>query len=252
MKLREPSDWVRRGISRAVVLVCLLPGLAGAEPQSLFSEGTRAYERADYDQALRAFAALSTNEPSFGVWLNLGNSQWKLGETAGAIVAWERAGQMDPFLKTAEDNLKFARDQAQLEAPDLTWCEVAAGWLPAGWWAALAVFSLWFAVAVFLLPNVLRWKRATWQQALGAMGLGFFLLTLPANFGVWTRTKLGVALSNETQLQLTPTTDGEPITRLAAGEPARVIGDRGGFLLVQTRRAQGWLPKAQFGWLYPH
>ena len=215
-----------------------------------FHRGNAAYEQKDFELAAQLFAVCVTNEISAGVWQNLGNSQWQLGWTAEALIAWERARALNPFAPAPENNLKFVRETAQLEAPELTWCEIAAGWLPANWWAWGACGSFWFAVALLLLPGILRWRRAAWHQALVALGLGVFLLTLPANYGVWTRAKLGLVLEAETPLRFTPTTDAEPVTRMAAGEPARVVRERGKYLLIQTRRGEGWVERNRFGLIF--
>lgn len=84
-----------------------------------------------------------------------------------------------------------------------------------------------------------------------AIGLGIFLLSLPANYGAWTRTSLGLVLEAETPLRLTPTAEGEATTRLAAGEPARVLRSRGKYLLLRTRLTTGWVERSKFGFICP-
>lgn len=235
------------------VLLSLLLGLSSggelvrAAETNFFQLGIAAYEQKNFAQAAEYFAAAVTNQPSAAAWQNLGNAEWENGRTAQAILAWERALRLNPGAQAASNNLKFARERAQLEAPDLTWCEIVAGWLPANWWAVLAVTSLWFAVAMLLLPGILRWRKSSTPQALVALGLGVFLLTLPANYGVITRARLGVALANETDLRFTPTAEGEAVTRLAAGEPGRVLRERGRYLFIETRRTRGWVERGAFG-----
>jgi hypothetical protein len=78
-----------------------------------------------------------------------------------------------------------------------------------------------------------------------------FLLSLPAQFGVYTRAGIGFVLQKDTSLRLTPTEQAQSITRLAAGDPARWERQRGEFLLIQTSRASGWVRKDQFGFICP-
>jgi hypothetical protein len=108
---------------------------------------------------------------------------------------------------------------------------------------------LWFAVGLAVLPSVLRLRKSGWQQALMAVGLGAFLLSLPANYGAVTRTTLGLVLEAETPLRLTPTAEAEATTKLAAGEPARVMRSRGKYLLIRTRLATGWIESGKFGFI---
>ncbi len=212
-----------------------------------FQLGIAAYAQKDFANAANFFTAALGSAPAANVFQNLGNAEWEQGKTAAAVIAWERALSLNPFDRNAENNLKFAREVAQLEAPELTWCEIASTWLPADWWAWVAGVSLWFAVGMMLLPGMLRWRKSARQQALVALGLGVFLLGLPANYGAVTRARLGFALVAELPLRLTPTAEGETATKLAAGEPGRVVRERGRYLLVQTRRHTGWVEREKFG-----
>jgi hypothetical protein len=98
-----------------------------------------------------------------------------------------------------------------------------------------------------LLPNIFRWRRSGWHQALAAAGFAVFLLTLPVMAGVHTRAKIGVVLAPDTPLRLTPTGDAQSIARLAPGETARLERERGRYLFVRTTTMTGWIDRAQFG-----
>ena len=114
-------------------------------------------------------------------------------------------------------DLRFARKTAQLEAPELAWYEVISTWLPGNWWAWIAGASLWLAVGMVMLPGILRWRKATWHQAVAAFCLMVFLLSIPAYIGLHTRSRLGFVLQPDTVLRLTPTVEAQAVTRLAAG-----------------------------------
>jgi hypothetical protein len=76
-----------------------------------------------------------------------------------------------------------------------------------------------------------------------------FLLSAPAHLGVHTRSRIGILLAKDAPLRLTPTQAAQAITRLAPGEPVRWQRARGGYVLVRTTRASGWIEAAQFGLL---
>jgi tetratricopeptide (TPR) repeat protein len=212
-----------------------------------FTTGTAAYLSGDYDQAARAFRTAVAQRPSSGGLRNLGNAEWQRGQNGGAILAWEQALWVNPFDGRARNNLRFAREKAQIDSPELTWYEIASSWLPVNWWAWLAGLSLWLAVGALILPGVFRWRKATWPQAVAALGLGLFLVSIPAHVGALTRSNIGFVLNAETPLRLTPTAGGETLTRLAAGEPARRLRTRGNYVFVRTNRSSGWMEKSQLG-----
>jgi tetratricopeptide (TPR) repeat protein len=220
-------------------------------PDALFQTGVAAYRAADYSVAAQAFRQSVTLQPASGALQALGNAEWQQRRTGDAILAWEQALWLDPFNESARQNLRFVRKTAQLEAPDLAWYEVISSWLPVGWWAWIAGGSLWLAVGMVLLPSILRQRKATWHQAIAALALMVFLLSIPALFGVQTRARIGFVLQEDTPLRLTPTLEAQSITRLAPGEPARSVRARGRYLLIRTNRSIGWVEQAQFGLTCP-
>ena len=218
---------------------------------ALFREGVEAYRGGDCAGAGRAFRESAARQPASGTLQNLGNAEWLRGQSGLAILAWEQALWLDPLNGSARNNLRFARKNVQLEAPELAWYEVISTWLPMNYWPWITGASLWFAVGIGLLPGIFRLRRATWHQALAAVGLMVFLLSVPAHLGVLSRTRLGFVLQKDTLLRLTPTQQGQVITRLAAGDPARIERFRAGFVLVRTSRSLGWIEADRFALICP-
>jgi uncharacterized protein YgiM (DUF1202 family) len=119
--------------------------------------------------------------------------------------------------------------------------------LPGAWWLAIASLGLWGGVALLVLPRLLGWRRADWHQGVAAALLAIFLLSGPALFGAWKRSRLGVVLEDETPLRLTPTREAEMLVKLPAGEMARVERERGEYLYVRADGDRaGWVRKADF------
>jgi hypothetical protein len=102
------------------------------------------------------------------------------------------------------------------------------------------------AVGLVTLPAFLRWRRAGWQQVASAIFLCVFLFALVANFGVISRTRLGLVTRKDAVLRLTPTTEGEIITTLPAGESVRELRVHGRFSFIRTANAEGWIDRGQF------
>ena len=74
---------------------------------------------------------------------------------------------------------------------------------------------------------------------------------MPAHAGVLSRTHLGFVTRKDTLLRLTPTQQGQAITRLGVGDPARLERVRGGFVLVRTSHSRGWIEADRFGLICP-
>jgi hypothetical protein len=97
-----------------------------------------------------------------------------------------------------------------------------------------------------VLPGILRWRKAAWQQAVAALALTVFLLSLPAQLGLGTRSRLGFVAIKDVPLRLTPTREAQYITRLSAGDPARLERIHGNYFLIRTSRSVGWVERAEF------
>jgi len=223
-----------------------------AEAQTnLFSEALAAQRAGDYAAAAHAYEQAAAQNPATGTLQNLGLTEWRRGRRAPAILAWEQAIWVDPFNAAARENLRFARKAASLEGPEYSWCEAASMWLPLNAWPLLAGTSLWLAVAMVLLPRVLRWRRSIWHQALAAVSCAVFLLCLPSLYGVHTRARIGFVLTKETPLRLTPTRDAQTILLLQEGQPIRWARTRGAYWFVHTSSSSGWVERDQIGRICP-
>ena len=242
--------------SRAFVFLPLMASLvtlsaASVSPDALFQAGVSAYHGGDYPAAAAVLREAVAREPSSGALHNLGNAEWQNHRAGAAILAWEQARWLDPFNPSTRQNLRFARKTAQLEAPELAWYEVISTWLPVNWWAWIAGVSFWLAIGMVTLPGILRRRKTTWHQAVAALGLMIFLLSVPAQVGVHTRARIGFVLQQDAPLRLTPTRDAQTVTRLASGEPARWVRARGNYVLIRTSRTRGWIEREQLGLICP-
>jgi hypothetical protein len=239
----------------ALLLALLLLGLAAPLSRAdvimasdAFHRGTDEYAAGHFESAASLFRE-AASPPAAGALYNLGDAEWQGNHPGPAILAWEQAQWLDPFHRNTAANLHYARKIRQLDAPELAWYEICSAWLPADWWPWLGAAGFWFAAALVMLPGIFGWRKSGWLQALAAASFAIFLLTVPALVGVHTRSRLGIILPNEVPLRLTPTADAQEQTRLAAGETVRLERARGGYLLVRTANATGWVQRDQLGFI---
>lgn len=242
---------------RIFSLLLLAGWLAGEKPgfaqstNDFFAQGIAAYQAGEFATATAAFQKAANQQPASGTLLNLGLAEWQRGHAGAAMLAWERARWLAPSDAQAEENLRFARQALQLDGPELKWFETASTWLPPDAWFWLAGVTLWLAVGLLTLPGFLRRRRAGWQQTVAALAFGLFLFCLTANLGVLSRTQIGLVIRKDAALRLTPTTGGEILSTLSAGEPARKLRTRGNYFFIRTPGGSGWIEREQFKLICP-
>ena len=248
------SQLERRHLVSYIVLACVLILIAPASRaarSSYFGQGIGLSRAGQFPEAAAAFQNEIKCQPSSGALVNLGLAEWQGGHAGTAILAWEQAAWLNPHDAAAKQNLKFARQVAQVDAPELRWFETVSTWLSPGAWVWLAGAGLWLAVGALVLPRVFRRKKIGGQQVLAALGVCVFVFALAANVGVVSRADIGFVLTKNAPLQLTPTRAGEIISTLNAGEAARKIKSRGNFYFIRTAMASGWIERGQFGLVNP-
>lgn len=254
----KPRRKFYRHLNRVLVFmsgfILALLGLAmdcQGSAESLFKQGLEDYQTGHFSEASKAFHDSVAEQPAAGTLVNLGMTEWRRGRTGAAVRAWEQALWVDVFDQRARENLRFARETGGLDSPRLAWYETASTWLPTNSWAWIAGGGLWLALGMVTLPLVLRWRKAGWQQTFAALGLGVFLLSIPAHIGVLTRSHIGFVLDRKTPLRLTPTEEADTVATLTAGEPARLVRVHGDYAFVRTQGGAGWIERDRFGLVCP-
>ncbi len=238
---------IRQCFAALVAVICLFFVDARAATDDFYVRGLPAAQAGDFPTASSVFENELKHQPSAGIFVDLGITEWQRGHAGAAILAWERAAWVDPYDALANQNLKFARTVAQVDEPELRWFETASTWLPSNAWVWIAGASLWLAVGALVLPRVFRWRRSGWQQTLAALGFCVFIFSITANVGVVSRTDIGFILKKNAPLRLTPTGGSELISTLSAGEPVRRVKTRGNYYFVRTPMTAGWVERGQVG-----
>jgi len=233
--------WVRFLMAAAVIFCTAQANDRAGMGRDLYAQGK--YEDAAVDFRARV---------SPGTLHNLGNAEYKLGKLGPAILAWERARALDPAFRNTAANLRYARGQAGLNQPEFVWHERYSALLAPDVWLWTAAAAFWSAVGLLVLPALLKQKRTGWTQGGAVVAIGIFLLTVPALVGIFSRGKIGVVLTAETLLRLTPTKEGEMLGKLAEGELARLEKRRGEYVYVRGANDRaGWVLRSEFTKIWP-
>lgn len=96
---------------RYYVITALLVCCTWTFAQSDFEAANTAYADGRYDDAAALYESLLSESPNATVYYNLGNTRFKQGELAQAILNYERALRLQPNHKDAKYNLKFAQSR---------------------------------------------------------------------------------------------------------------------------------------------
>lgn len=148
-------------MKRIIVLIyiSLFSLVISASAQSIDQRADSAYNAGNYAEASRLYnEAIKTDGPSASLYYNLGDSYFRQGKTAQAVIAFERSLRLDPGNGDARANLEFVNskliDKKGYEGSflsrafhDITCIMSTNAWA----WLALALFILTIGAAALYI-----------------------------------------------------------------------------------------------------
>lgn len=115
-----------------------------------------AYIRNDFTTAIQIYEMILRTGESADIYYNLGNSYYKIGDIAKAILNYERALILKPANKDIRSNLEIARAKTVDKVTDvpelffITWLKVIINSMGIQSWAIIAIsFFLLFIVSIY-------------------------------------------------------------------------------------------------------
>ena len=156
---------MRRLIIFLSIVLCPLSIVLAQTP---FELANAAYADGRYDEAAALYQSMIDEQPNATLYYNLGNAQFKQGELAQAILAYERALRLQPNHKDAQYNLAFAQSKItdNIEDQDFflsAWARTLRNSLSERTWLILSIALFILALAGLLLWMLGRelWLRKT-------------------------------------------------------------------------------------------
>jgi tetratricopeptide (TPR) repeat protein len=227
----------RRGpLAFAMLAIVAFSGVLPAQTASdAFALGATAYAGGDYVRASRHFADAARSAPrSVAAWANLGTAAMLAGDTAMAVVGWQRALRLAPLNVTIRERLATVRapqDSGPARVPPVP------EWAATGF-ALLVWASGWGGVAW------LAWRRRPARRlALLTTAIGGLALAFAARV---ERTLAGrdlAVITSPVPLRALPALGAETRATPLVGEVADVLDREGVWVRVRLDGGRdGWIP----------
>lgn len=228
-------------VAMALLAGSLLAAAATAMPEAVvrtFEGGVRAYERGDFATSQRLFSRTAARAPrAADGWANLGAAAWARGDTAHAVLAWQRALRLEPLDDETRERLAAVQ-------PPLIGTPAYVPPLPADA-LALAALVLWTAAWIALVVQAIR--RTPLLRPLAGATIACALVALAGALELHDRAAvrgLGV-LRNARDLLDAPSSNGQPVAAANVGEVGALGIREGPWVRLDLGGARaGWLPAA--------
>jgi hypothetical protein len=232
---------VAREARKRIVPLLLLGAVLGVTAKALestetqaaeqFRQGLTAYARHEYGSAAMRFAAAGHLAPrAADAWANAGTAAWVAGDTADAVVGWQRAARLEAFASDVHERLALVR--ASQEGPIASPPRVDVGLVASialGCWIVLCLL-------VALWPGRLK-VLVTLLGALAVTGAGGAVWLDEAASGANL-----VVMGTSAGLSSSPALGAERVAALDAGDVGRVEERSGAWVRVRLDGDRdGWV-----------
>ena len=224
-----------------LLLVALVLGTACAptsrddtETLLAFSQGHTAYVGRDYTVARNAFArAVRVAPRDAAVWANLGTASWAAGDTAMAVVGWQKALRLAPRDDATRQLL------ARVRAPQHR--GAARVWPVEPVVVAALALTLWLFGWGWAFLSTRRGARASFASVLLVPAL--VLASLAMFLDLTAAARDLTVVMQPTPLRALPALGADPGAVPLAGEVAKIVERRGVWLRVSLDGGrEGWIP----------
>jgi tetratricopeptide (TPR) repeat protein len=240
-----------RSVFLALVLLSAAPAFAQSTAQSLFEKGNAAYQQDSFASALTYYLKIpeQAQKESAGLYYNLGNTYYKLGNLGKAILYYERALQLNPNDEEARQNLAIAKEKTIDRFDELPKTLVRNAYLgllqlfsPNGW-AVVSVVGFSLLLLGLGLYLFSRWGRAGFVTAFAGLLLGTLALLLAFGHQNYRAThRKAIVLSASAYVKSGPSQSAEDVLILHEGTAAIILQSFEGWRKIR-------LPDGKLGWI---
>lgn len=217
-----------------------------ARAAETLDDANRAFAGGHYhDSTLGYQAVLAQNGYSAPVLFDLGNSYYREGDFAQAILAYQRAQWLSPNDPDIAANLRLARKQAGLPVTEPGWIEKISRVLSASGWAWIGS-GAWTLLCVSLLARtILPQRRSLFSLSVFTGALVLFTAVAAMVISSSPLRQAVVIDKNATAL-ISPFPAAQTVFSPSPGETVTIQKAYNDFLLVKDAAGHtGWISKTQ-------
>ncbi len=211
------------------------------------------YTQGDYDACIKEYNdILDGGMESATLYYNLGNAHYRLGQTAQAILNYERALRLDPSNADIKHNLEFAKEKTidKIDAPETIflerWWNNIINLATADVWAycSVGLFALFIAALLCYIFSKALWLRKS-GFAVAVMSLIFTVFTFIFAYqqnSSKENTAYAIIFAPTVTLKSTPDVSGTDLFILHEGTKVQIIEAAGTWVEIMTEDgSKGWL-----------
>ena len=221
--------------------------------QDAFDAANAAYADGRYEEAAAMYQTLLDKQPDATLYYNLGNSRFKQGELAQAILNYERALRLKPNYKDAQYNLAFAQSRItdNIVEQDFflsSWARTVRNSLSERtWWSTsigLFICAL-IALLLFLLGRELWLRKTAFHVAWIAL---LFSLIAGLNAGSLrqrnTLRNEAIITQGVVNVKSSPDRSGTDLFTIHEGTKVTIRETLGEWVNVSVGSNEGWMKAA--------
>jgi tetratricopeptide (TPR) repeat protein len=236
-----------------VILFLAFSYLSFAENIPEFNAANILYNTGQYSKAIEAYKAIvDKGTVSSNLYLNLGNSYFKLNKIADAIINYERAIKLSPSDEDIIFNLKVANTKIVDKidpAPKFfitEWIDNVMGVFTSGGWGWLVVLSFWIAAGLFLTVLFVfkgQMKRIVFVASIAFvfLAIGFWVIAF-TKYSAETNNNFGVIYNESVYVKASPDEKSTDLFILHEGTKSEILNTLNEWVQIKLQNGNvGWI-----------
>ena len=257
MRKRGKFDVVKKLII-LIMLFVLETSFGQTTPEFLFNEGNKAYNAADYENAISLYEqTIKMGKHSAELYYNLGNANYRLNKVAESIYYFEKAKLMRPKDKDILTNSAFANNMTIDAIEKIPISQIdqinkfIIGIFSFEIWTYFTLILLWIFTILFLgylffIRTIL--KRRFFFSSLGILLLFIFSFSITYSIDQNEKNrKFAILFSKQIDIWSEPNQQGDRLFVLHEGTKVQLLDSLEEWQKIRIANgSEGWIKEALF------